>query len=146
MVAAMAHCLPLLFPQMSEERCERITQHIYSRAVSRQQRMNADHPTVQLFWEIYDLLNSKSDDIYFPEELLNHASDAQQIAISLPHFLQECSKNRIDAPSVNELKALLISSRARKFIGQKAVRSKLLKKVLHCWVFEKSSTAKEAKP
>lgn len=136
-IAALCHCLPLLFPDMTPARCEQITAFVLERAHSRQARLEADQPQIQQFWEIYDLLNVRmADDESYIEQHMNHATQDNEIAINLPQYLQECAKQRVDAPHMDSLKKLLPSSRQRKFIGIKTVRSRILKKTIKCWVFE----------
>jgi hypothetical protein len=117
----------------------------------RQEAINADHPTVQNFWEIYDFLNGHDD-----TPRLNHSrKEEQQIAINLNHFVEVAADRRQQIPDMNELKKLLKTSRTRKFIGIKPVNSAInavwnarrkeeggteKPSTVKCWVFENPST------
>lgn len=136
-LAALCWCLPMVCPDMPKDLCDSMTRFLMVRAKSRQMRMASDHPTVQKFWELYNLLNSEQDDIDpYKKEVLNHSDSPNEIAISIPHMQQVCAKQQARFPDETELKKLLISSRLHKFKGQKTVRSKIINKTLHCWVFE----------
>lgn len=143
-IAAFTSCLQLLFPAFTDERLQKMDAFLYKRAVARQKMLVADHKYVQDFWELYDLINSDQDELdAFPNETLNHSSNTKEIAISLPHFLQEVNKKRMEAPNLDLLKNLLPSCRRHKFIGQKPVHSKIFKKSVRCWVFESKTNIKE---
>lgn len=128
---------------------ERDTTHAFieDMASERQEAINADHPSVQTFWETYEFLNGDDS-----APRLNHArKDEQQIAINLNHFVAVASDFRQQIPDISELKKLLKTSRARKFIGIKPVNSAInaawnarrateggaeRPATVKCWVFE----------
>lgn len=141
MVAAMASALRFIFPNYDDEWNNRLQAYIFNRAESRQQRMNADHPLVQQFWEIYDFINSASEkqSAFSLKQHLNHASKEGQIAINLNHFYQTCRDRNIELIATNDLKKLLPSSQRHKYIGTKNVRSNILEKAVHCMVFTKGN-------
>ena len=87
-------------------------------AVERQGSINADHPVVQEFWEVYEYLNGLDSD-----PRLNHSRDENLIAISLPHFVQVAADRKQQIPPVSDLKRLLKTSRLHKFVGVRAVNS-----------------------
>lgn len=120
-------------------------------AAERQEAINADHPSVQTFWDTYEFLNGHDD-----APRLNHArKDDRQIAINLNHFVAVASDFRQQVPDLGELKKLLKTSRTRKFIGIKPVNSAInaawnarrdkegvaeRPMTVKCWVFEHPST------
>lgn len=115
-------------------------------ALERQNSINADHPLVQEFWDVYDYLNGGND----KQPKLNHSKDPDLIAISLNHFIQEAVENKQQTPPINELKRVLKSSRIHKFIDVRAVNSAVNERynsdypnatkkpiTVKCWVFKK---------
>lgn len=113
-------------------------------AVERQQAINADHPLVQEFWDVYDYLENSA------ESEVNHSRDPQLIAINLNHFLELSSNCKQNTPSATELKRLLKTSRKYPFIDIRTVNSllhdqhnkknPLYKKptTIKCWLFKKN--------
>lgn len=149
MVSAMVGVLPLVFPSLSEAIVKDIQHYVYLRAVNRQGRLNADHPEVQKFWEIYDYLNVRLvDDPQAPAiytdhsgkveaQTLNHSKDPTKIAVHLIHYKRECELAKVDHPDINNLKKLLPNSHRRKFLSCKNVKSAIDDdRTRFCWVFE----------
>ncbi len=128
-IAALGHCLTLLFPQVDIETTSKLTQFIEARGEHRERRLVSDHPIVQQFWETLQLLEDT-------EVELNHSKNDALIAINLPEFEQKCKTYGYGMPPQSQLKALLKTSNKHKFVGQKAVDSKLRTKTYRCWVFE----------
>lgn len=119
---------------------------IKSLALERQQSINADHPLVQEFWDVFDYLNGDKDKV----QKLNHSKDPELVAINLNHFIQEAVENKQQMPPINELKRVLKSSRIHKFIDVRAVNSVINERynseyptatkkptTVKCWVFRK---------
>jgi hypothetical protein len=153
MLAALFDAMALLFPNyLTAERITALQEYTYLRGVNRQQRMAADHPMVENFWEQYDFLNErvphKSEPSYgYPgaeEIVLNHSNNPVEIAISLQHMAQVCDNARQERMDWTQLKKLLPSSRRHKFLGKKNVKSALLGKAVYCWVFENKDANQEA--
>jgi hypothetical protein len=137
---ALAEAMALAVPELTQERLDQLAEHVYLRAVDRQQRLNADHPIVQGFWETYELLNVQmryASEGYAgrEEEILNHSHDEGIIAINLKHFDQVCAEHKVERIPTAELKKYLSGSKTHKFLEQKNVKSKILQKTLWCWVF-----------
>lgn len=118
--------------KFSDEAYLMVLEEIVAMAEERQHAINADHPRVQEFWEIYDFIESKSD-----SDVLNHATADELIAINLNDFVQKAETHRQQIPEMSELKKMLRTSRARKFIDYKGVNSAITKKTVKCWVFER---------
>jgi len=111
-------------------------------AIERQCAINADHPIVQEFWEVFNYLNGEPGN---PQ--LNHAKSPDLIAINLNHFIQVSSERKQQIPPILDLKRHLKTSRARKYSGQKAVGSNIWldekggSKTVKCWVFQREGKA-----
>lgn len=142
MLAALVDALEHVIPLGSAER-ELTHSFIEDMTTERQEAINSDHQTVQAFWDIYEFLNGHDD-----APRLNHArKEEQQIAINLNHFVAVASDFRQQVPDLADLKKLLKTSRARKFIGIKPVNSAINAEwnrkndlqrpgTVKCWVFE----------
>ncbi|MCW8966077.1 MAG: toprim domain-containing protein [Candidatus Pacearchaeota archaeon] len=116
-------------------------------AVERQREINADHPIVQEFWEMFEYLDTVSE-----ESILNHSIKSDTIAVNLNHFAKVADIHRQKVPPISDLKRLLKSSKHRKYIDQKIVASKIRinpdnkPKPTRCWVFENPDHIKESRP
>lgn len=69
-------------------------------------------------------------------DTLNHSRDPRLIALSLPHFEQECADRKLRAPTAAELRRVMRMSTAPRFIDVRTVNSQLLQRSVKCWVFE----------
>lgn len=143
-IMAMVDCLDIVLPVPVEYR-DAALQQLVAMAIERHHAINADHPFVQDFWDLYDHIESAHDD----QAVLNHARGNGLIAISLRHFEQVASERRLSLPPLTELKRVLKTSRHRKFIDLRVVNSAINARFnadhLHmpkrpatvkCWVFE----------
>jgi len=134
LIDALEHVVPI-----SAEQKRLAFDHITQMAVARQRAINADHPVVQEFWELFDFLDGEGEGI----PRLNHSRDDQLIAVSLPHFMAVASQRGINkVPSLSDLKRLLPESRARKFVAYKSVNSQITVRdnqgvTVKCWVFRR---------
>ena len=105
-------------------------------AIERQHAIGADHPIVEEFWEIYDFLG---------ESYVNHARDANLIAVNLNQFNKVAVANNQLLPPLPDLKKHLKSSRSHRFREIKTVNSAIEQRDwqphrLKCWVFEKGGS------
>lgn len=114
--------------------------------------LGADLPAVSQFWENFDYLDEK----VFQQRLdsagsfsdavtgLNHHRKEHLIAISMPELEQIFAQHRITIPggSMLELKKLLPTSKARKFIKRQQVMCRDGRN-RDCWVFQKSNVNQE---
>lgn len=114
---------------IGDERRQATIDLIHEMAVERQRAINADHPLVQSFWELFDYLEDEE------EGKVDHAAKSETIAVSLPHFLAKLAARRLEAPPMSDLKKVLPTSKSRKFIDYRAVRSTIEEKTVKCWVF-----------
>ena len=139
-IAAWAWLLPVVFgEQITEATCMSVQDYLWNRCLQRHQRIKADHPLVEQFWDIFRYLNHDraKGEHGEPVQMLNHSVNPTEIAISLPHLRELSRTYNQDVLPERELKRLLPTSRRHKFIRQASVRSRIMcGKVVHCWVFE----------
>ncbi|MGL4735177.1 MAG: hypothetical protein ACRCWB_08865, partial [Enterovibrio sp.] len=114
-------------------------------AAKRQQEINADHPTIQEFWDIVDFIDGDG------EPVLNHSRDDSLYAINLNHFAEVATERRQIHPPLTDLKRLLKSARNRKFIDVRTVYSTINAQhnakyphsrrpiSVKCWIFAKEN-------
>jgi hypothetical protein len=137
---ALVDALALVVP-LGEERTAAVRETLTEMAVARQRAINADHPVVQEFWDMFEYLDGDGD-----EPRLNHSFDEKLIAVNLNHFATVAADRRQTMPPLTDLKRLLRTSRVRRFVDVKTVRSALrardpanraLPASVKCWVFER---------
>ncbi|MGF7188576.1 hypothetical protein JOE11_001603 [Robbsia andropogonis] len=138
LVDALSHICPV-----SAEQRDAAYQLLANMAVERQQAINADHPIVQEFWDMFDYLDG-GDSL----ARLNHSHDQNLIAVNLNHFATLAADRRQQVPALTDLKRHLRTSKVRKFIDVKSVRSvlraadptnKAIPSVIKCWVFQRTT-------
>lgn len=136
---ALADALRLVV-RISDEVHAALQAQIRLMALERQVAINADHPLVDEFWDMYEYLNG--DDDYEPA--LNHSRDSNLIALNLNHFVCVAAEAKQQIPPMRELKHLLKASRRYKYQGQRVVNSAIKGKGAsagstseRCWIFEK---------
>ncbi|MGI4816354.1 MAG: toprim domain-containing protein [Janthinobacterium lividum] len=139
---ALVDALALVVPLTAEHR-EMAHHELINMAVARQQAINADHPVVQEFWDMFDYLDGDG-----LEPRLNHAMGDKLIAVNLNHFATVAADRRQQFPPLTDLKRHLRSSKVRKFMDVKPVRSAIrahdpnnrsLPEVVKCWVFQRGA-------
>jgi hypothetical protein len=144
-VAAWCWQLTSIFPGLiTVETCQAVQNFLWERCLERQQRLQADHPLVEQFWDIVEYLNyaRSKDEHGAAVQMLNHSAEPAEIAISLPH-MRELSRNfNMDVLPERELKRMLPTSRRHKFVRQGKVRSVIMGKIIHCWIFENKTGGK----
>ena len=151
-VAAFGKALQIMFPSMTDERVEKLGDYILERAEAREQRLAADHPLVEQFWETVQYINNARE--ADTEEFLNHSNKQEQIAINLNQYRKECLHQGQELPDMNQLKKLLKHGKRHKLIASgKNVSSRWEKykssdldesgkpiwkpKVHRCWIFKR---------
>ena len=135
-VAACGSALQLLFPKVTERTVEGMAEYLKERAHIREERVGADHPVLEAFWEAYDYVNSRGA----MQEQLNHAKDCETIiAVNLNHFREKCLDYGQAYPDMGLLKRLLPHSRRHKFVeNNRGTYSRVDSgKTIKCWIFEK---------
>ncbi len=138
---ALAEALRLVVP-MSDEQHAELMEQIERMAVEREQAIDADHPLVAEFWDMYEYLNGDDN-----MPTLNHARNRAEIAINLNHFLQVANEHRQQVPPLRELRGLLKASKRHKYLTQTVVNSAIKARGQmsgstseRCWVFEKGAS------
>lgn len=108
---------------------------LFTMAVARQVAINADHPYVQGFWELFDHLNAASD----RDTGLDHSRNPDYVAINLVEFEIRVSRAGLHLPGGDstELKRVLRTSRRRKFYEIKTVNSFITGGSKKCWLFHR---------
>ncbi|WP_205890123.1 toprim domain-containing protein [Pseudomonas jilinensis] len=144
---ALVDCLQHLTPmtQAQRDEVELTLQHM---AIERQQAINADHPLVAEFWEVYEFLESLEEG-----PVVNHSTDPNTIAINLNEFAKLAANHRQQLGELNLLRSLLKDSRSHKFVDSNrpvhsAIRAEQNKRqqspfdrprptTVKCWIFKK---------
>ena len=131
LIDALAHVIPLKKHQIDAAHSE-----IQSMAKERQLAINADHPIVVEFWELYEYLNSAAGG-------LNHSRNDGLIAVNLNDFAKEAAEKRQKVPDLTELKRHLKTSKCPKFIETNRnvcsawdVDAANKAKTVRCWMFQ----------
>ena len=142
-MCALVEALRLVLP-ITDTMVDSAHDALIDMARERQESINADHPLVQEFWELYEYLEDESTDA----SLLNHARGDGIIAINLPHFEQVCADRKLRHAPLPDLKRSLKTSRLHKFIGMRTVNSEIHERWNHradgvrkpasvkCWCFK----------
>jgi hypothetical protein len=106
-------------------------------AEERKLAIGGDHPIVEQFWDAFDWMAAKSEDAGFHDKpRLDHCRDEHLIGVNLNHFIAACSGAKVPVPDIVDLKRHLKSSKRRKFVEVKDVKSIQENKTVHCWVFQ----------
>ncbi|MGL1932158.1 MAG: toprim domain-containing protein [Desulfotalea sp.] len=135
-IAAMGNCLGMIFPSFSEQMLADFVAYIESRATLREERIAADHPIVEKFWETFFYISSRNTD---SKTSLNHAGEDESIyAINLNHFRERCLHWGQEVLDSTQLKAMLKGSKRYKLEAiNRVMTSKSIKKSVRCWIFKK---------
>ena len=118
---------------LSESQWAAAHAQLFTMAVERQVAINADHPYVQAFWELFEHLDSNTQ-----QESLDHSRNGDYVAVSLVEFEARAHKAGLGIPGgdITELKRFLRTSRRRKFHDIKTVNSKVTGGSKKCWIFK----------
>ncbi|NOH85154.1 bifunctional DNA primase/helicase [Vibrio sp. 03-59-1] len=140
LLEALSEVVPL-----EEEWIESTIDTMLMLAKQRQKAVQADHPYVQEFWEVFEFLESN-------DCMLNHSADPNAIAISLNQFQQVAADWRQPIAPLADLKNMLKSGKCHSFVEIKTVKSgvnanynRLNKGTprperMRCWVFKAERT------
>lgn len=140
---ALADALRLVV-KISDAQHKQLQQQIVTMAVERQQAINADHPLVSEFWDMYEYLNGDDE-----RPRLNHSRKPEtEIAINLNHFVTVAADHKQQIPAIRDIKNLLKTSRRYKYDGQRVVNSTIHARRENytgsgserCWVFLKGTS------
>lgn len=125
---ALANCI-----EIPDEVREQGHGFIRGMIAERHEAISADHPHVAKFWELFDWF--EANEVVATNPINLHTKSDKLIAVSLPMFEERCRQRGIQAPPMDDLKQLLRSSKSRRFLAAKNVKTRLENKVIHCWVF-----------
>ncbi|UVK90176.1 toprim domain-containing protein [Pseudomonas sp. B21-051] len=131
--------------KLDEPQVAATQRQIVRMAIERQASISSDHPAVAEFWEVYDYLQSLSED-----PVVDHSSDPNVIAINLNEFSERAAEHKQKLADVATLRDLLKESRSHKFLDankavHSAVRAALNAKTplapgrpttVKCWIFK----------
>jgi len=136
-IMAISDCM-LKVTGLGDKYTEELHGYIEDLAIERDRAVKADHPLLQEFWDTFEYLDKLGDG-----NRLNHHRDEGIIAVNLNHFVREAAIEKQQIPALSELKPLLKQTRTHKFIGIKAVNSKINARhnngptTVKCWIFKK---------
>jgi len=148
---ACAKSLKHIFPSLQDKALDDLSEYLYGRALSRQERLADEHPLVNKFWGQYEYLNMQTPNEPYSEKAsdvkyLNHHAKDGMIAINFANFRAIASKHGQEMLDETRLKSLLPGGRKYKFIDTRKVWSPILKRSLHCWVFEEPGGQESENP
>lgn len=140
-ILALVDALQAVLP-MNEQQYELVQAEIISMAIERVQAIDADHPVVNEFWDMYHYLNGDED-----RPRLDHSRNDTEIAINLNHFIQVAMDHKQQVPPLSELKIRLKESKRHRYVTQKVVNSAIPSADLgnrssgsqRCWIFSKET-------
>ncbi len=143
-IMAFVDALGTVTPISSEQRRKTILA-LEGMTLQRQSAISADHPLVAEFWEIYEYLESTSE-----EPVLNHSSKPEVIAINLNEMAELAAEYRQRLPDLRLLRPLLKQSVRHTFVdANKPIHSTIRAAknmlpgsrqkpvTLKCWTFNK---------
>lgn len=131
-LAAMFDAMQIVVNKIPKAAADATHDFIREMLTDRQRLVEHDHPHVELFWERFDWIAAQESDT--TDRPIDHSRTNDVFAINLVQFEQKCGDLRLSLPPMNELKRLLKTSKARKFLAHKPVNSRTGKTV-NCWVF-----------
>ncbi len=141
---ALLDALRLVVP-LSDRQHQATQRELTAMALVRQNAVNADPSEVAEFWEVFDYLQSLSDD-----PVVDHSKNPDLIAINLNEFAERAAEHKQKLADVGTLRNLLPNSRSRKYIEHNksvdsAVRAAFNRRnntltqrgtTVKCWLFK----------
>jgi len=140
---ALLDCLKAVLPDIPTTVMEEAKTLIETMAETRQDSLNEDHPIVQQFWAQFDYMDTRVRELpegkHIDEEhQLNHSvTPDTSIAVNLEHFHQQCKLHDLPIIDNKELRRKLPGSKKPKYKKNETTHSKLLRKSIRCWIFER---------
>ena len=136
-----------LFGDEATQLREKVKTALLKGAEERSNRMASDHPDVENFWQVYQLINWHSSEekdgmlgqYALEREVLNHSTDDQIIALNLNEMAALAESKRHKLPLVKDLKKLLKGGKKCPYITTGTVTSKITGKSKYVWQFKKPS-------
>ena len=140
LVAALGHGLRVLFPDMTEQLADELTDYLLGRAKDRESLMQQESGMVAQFWEAFHYMN---EEIWEKGQMesragwLNHSARKEVIAINLQEFRAACMDFKQPIPQdMQRLQDELKTSTKHFFIKTDTVYSRHKKKSIRCFVFK----------
>jgi hypothetical protein len=131
-LAALAHAMQVIFPDLPNDTIHDFICYLGNRAKARQEKLAADHPTVEKFWETFHYINDEK------EGGMDLSTDDRYIAVSLNHYRAMCVYHQQEVPDMSLLKKHLSNSKRYKLVDKnRAVWDRFNKRTVKCWVFKK---------
>nr|WP_313222015.1 toprim domain-containing protein [Stutzerimonas nitrititolerans] len=140
---ALLDALRLVVP-LSDRQHQATQRELTAMALVRQNAVNADPAEVAEFWEVFDYLQSLSED-----PVVDHSKKPDLIAINLNEFAERAAEHKQKLADVGTLRNLLPNSRSRKYIEHNksvdsAVRAAFNRRnnmsqrgtTVKCWIFQ----------
>lgn len=141
---ALVDALRVVVP-MSDRQHESTLRELRAMAVGRQHAVNADPKEVAEFWEVFDYLQSLSED-----PVVDHSKNAELIAVHLNEFCERAAEHKQKLADATTLRTLLRNSKSRPFVSNNhavdsAVRAafnsrttaaNLRPTTVKCWTFK----------
>jgi hypothetical protein len=107
---ALADALRLVAP-LSDRQHDAVQRELRAMAVARQHAVNSDPKEVAEFWEVFDYLESLSE-----EPTVNHSKKDGVIAIHINEFCERAAEHKQKLADPDTLRTLLRNSRSRPLI------------------------------
>jgi len=140
---ALLDALRLVVP-LTDRQHQATQRELTAMALVRQNAVNADPAEVAEFWEVFDYLQSLSED-----PVVDHSKNSDLIAINLNEFAERAAEHKQKLADVGTLRNLLPNSRSRKYIEHNksvdsAVRAAFNRRnnmsqrgtTVKCWIFQ----------
>lgn len=133
---ALTECLKM-FVAISDAEVSAVQEKLKRCAENWQRSMGEDHPTVQQFWFTFEYLNSRLIGNSIESDVLNHSNNPDsEIAINLEFFNSKCIEEKQETIPTKELRELLMTSRAKKYLRTAPVHSRILRRTVRCMIFK----------
>ncbi len=137
---ALVDCLKLVLPIPDDMTRATIAQ-LADMAMERQEAINADHPAVAEFWEVYEYLENTSE-----KRVVNHSRTVDTIAINLNEFAAKAAQYGQKIEDLKLLRELLHNSTRHKFIAANVAVNSIIRAgdlgkpgIVKCWTFKAST-------
>lgn len=140
-IMALVDCLALVTP-ITPEQITLTQQRLVAMAIERQHAVEADHPYVTQFWEVYEYLEQRA-----PEHTcaVNHSSDPSLVAINLNEFAEQAVLHKQQITDLTMLRELLKSSKRYAFVDSNRPTHSTIRAsggisrsaTVKCWIFKK---------
>lgn len=109
-------------------------------AKARDEVLRTDAPIIMQFWDVVERIDA-TNNIVTKDSEVNHSVDPKLMAINFAQLYQIAKQQYLDLPPINDIQHALRQSRRYKFkAANQSIRSKIEKKTVRCWLFERPAT------